>query len=128
MRVKLSAAFIKEAQAEIGKDRSVFWDATMPGFGLMVTRAGARSFVIQYRAQGQKSRRLTLDANSLTLDSARREARKLLGLVAGGSDPVAERRSKVAATHNTLASVAEAYFRREGKKIRTMEDRRRTFE
>ena len=36
MRVVLTANFIKTASAESGKERSVYWDATMPGFGLVV--------------------------------------------------------------------------------------------
>jgi integrase len=93
----------------------------------MVTRNGARSYVVQYRAHG-RSRRLTLDASALSLDAAKREARKHLGEVAKGGDPLTERRRESAAASDTLRAVAEAYFRREGKKIRTMDERRRTLE
>jgi integrase len=127
MRHRLTAAFVPTAAPVADKDRTVFWDTTMPGFGLMVTRNGARSYVVQYRAHG-RSRRLTLDAGALSLDAAKREARKRLGEVAKGGDPVAERRRETAAASDTLRAVAEAYFRREGKNIRTMEERRRTLE
>ena len=33
----LTASFVKTATAEPGKDRSIYWDSTMPGFGLVVT-------------------------------------------------------------------------------------------
>jgi integrase len=127
MRKRLTAAFVLEAAVEPGKDRTIFWDTTMQNFGLMVTRNGARSYVVQYRARG-RSRRLTLDAGALSLDAARREARKHLGEVAKGGDPLTERRRESAVASDTLRAVAEAYFRREGKKIRTMEERRRTLE
>jgi integrase len=127
MRRRLAAAFVLEATVEPGKARTIYWDTTMPGFGLMVTRSGARSYVVQYRAHS-RSRRLTLDAGALSLDAARREARKHLGEVAKGGDPLTERRREAAAASDTLRAVAEAYFRREGKRIRTMDERRRTLE
>jgi integrase len=127
MRHRLTAAFVTDAAPVAGKDRTVFWDTTMPGFGLMVTRNGARSYVVQYRAHG-RSRRLTLNASALSLDAARREARKHLGEVAKGGDPLTERRRSTATASDTLRAVAEAYFRREGKNIRTMDERRRTLE
>jgi integrase len=127
MRHRLTAAFVSNAAPIADKDRTVFWDATMPGFGLMVPRNGARSYVVQYRAHG-RSRRLTLNAGALSLDAARREARKHLGEVAKGGDPLTDRRRSTAAASDTLRAVAEAYFRREAKNIRTMEERRRTLE
>jgi integrase len=131
MRTALTAAFVKTATADPGKDRTIYWDSTKPGFGLVVTQNGAKSYVIQYRAGGQ-SRRLTLDANALSLDDARREAKKHQGDIERGKDPLAEKRASVAAVAtaktNTLRVVACDYFKREGKKIRTMKERQNTFE
>src|SRR5262249_42063116 len=126
MRTVLTASFIKTARAETGKERRVYWDANLPGFGLVVTGAGAKSYCVQYRANG-RSRRLTLNGN-LILADARKVARKHLGDVAKGSDPVIERRKQAAAAGDTLESVARRYFRREGRSIRTMADRQATFE
>ena len=85
MRVKLTPAFCKNVTAEPGKDRSLYWDSVMPGFGLMVTTSKHKSYVIQYRNGGGASRRFTLSADALTLDEARREARKRLGLEVGSA-------------------------------------------
>jgi integrase len=130
MRILLTANFIKTATAEPGKERSVFWDATMPGFGLVVTSTGAKAYCVQYRANGV-SRRLTLDGQ-LALNVARREAKKRLGEVAKGFDPLAERRRQVAASKvaasGTLEFIAREYFKREGRKIRTMAEREAAFE
>ena len=60
MRTELTAAFVKVAPAETGKDRTVYWDEDLPGFGLVVTANGARSYCVQYRAAGQ-SRRMSID-------------------------------------------------------------------
>ena len=95
----------------------MFWDETLPGFGLMVTKAGSRSFVYQYRA-GNRSRRMTFPF-TLGLDKARREARRAVGGVAGGGDPLQERRKAEARAENTLQSICEEYIRREGKRLRS---------
>jgi hypothetical protein len=46
MRTKLTPGFVKTATAIDGKDRTIFWDQAMSGFGLMVTAAGSRSYVV----------------------------------------------------------------------------------
>lgn len=125
MRIKLSPAFVAQAKAEPGAERSIYWDETLPGFGLQVTAAGHKSFVCQYRA-GRRSRRLAIKA-ALKLGEARKEARAIIGAVAKGGDPLAERRKVEAEASNTLRSVAQNYFTREGKNLRTVKDRQNTF-
>ena len=114
MRTKLTPSFVKTATAIDGKDRTIFWDQAMSGFGLMVTAAGSRSYVVQYRA-GRSSRRLTIDYDSLSLDEARKQARMTLGSVAKGGDPLAERRAKLAEGADTFQSITEEYLAREVK-------------
>ena len=61
MQVKLTAGFAATAGAPTsGKDRVIYWDEKRPGFGLMVTVAGKRSFVFQYRNAQGDSRRASL--------------------------------------------------------------------
>jgi integrase len=122
---KLTTGFVQNARAEEGKERSIYWDSTLPSFGLMVTRAGHRSYVLQYRNGGQTSRRITL-SSVLNLDSARKEARKILGEVARGEDPAQERRK--VANPNTLKAVAERYLEREGRKLRSAPRRKADLE
>ncbi len=85
MRIKLTPAFIAKAPTAHSLRRTIYWDAAMPGFGFMVTANGHKSYVVQYRAAG-RSRRMHLKAG-LTLTSARREAKGILGAVAKGGDP-----------------------------------------
>jgi integrase len=124
VRSKLSPAFVASAKAEAGAERSIYWDDDLPGFGLQVTAAGHKSFVCQYRA-GRRSRRLAIKA-TLRLGEARREARAILGAVAKGGDPLTERRKADASASNTLKAVADSYFVREGRKLRTVKDRQAT--
>jgi integrase len=123
---KLTAAFVREARAEPGKERTVYWDAALPSFGLMVTERGAKSWVLQYR-NGRLSRRYTINS-VLGLEDARREARAILGQVARGHDPILERRKASKASKNTVRAVCERYLLREGGKLRTTAKRQANLE
>jgi integrase len=123
---KLTVAFVREARAEPGKERTVYWDAALPSFGLVVTERGAKSYVIQYRS-GRVSRRYTI-SSVLGLEDARREARAILGQVVRGHDPVVERRRISEASKNTLRAVCERYLVREGGKLRTTAKRQANLE
>ena len=73
-------------------DRDQFvWDTEAKGFGLKVTPAGGRTYIVQTRLDG-RLRRFTIGRHGSpwTPDKARREAIRLLGLVASGSDPSLE--------------------------------------
>jgi integrase len=119
MRIKLTPAFVKDAVAQAGKDRTVYWDTTLPGFGFVALASGAKSYCVQYRANG-KSRRMAIDA-VLGLEQARKRARGLLGEVARDRDPLAERRA--AAGVDTFRAIATEYMRMVGKSLRTAGER-----
>jgi integrase len=129
MRRKLTPAFVQKPPLPEKGDRVVYWDEALPGFGLMVTKSGHRSFVVQYRAGGV-SRRLTWKAvpHGLSLDAARREARAVIGDVTKGGDPLTERRKAASAAENTLQSVAEEFLAREGKRQRSYHQQRAVLE
>jgi integrase len=123
MQTKLTQSFVDKAVAAKGMEREIFWDQRTPGFGLMVTAKGARSFVVQYRA-GRLSRRMKLSCD-LSLDEARKEAQKLRGDIARGSDPLADKRQKELDATNSFKTIAEAYLKREGKNQRSIDQQRR---
>lgn len=76
-------------------DRDTYlWDTELAGFGLKMTPAGGRTYLVQYRIGGRKgrTRRVTIGKHgALTPDQARQEARRVLGQVASGHDPAEER-------------------------------------
>ena len=81
-RTKLTPAFCRDATAETGKERSVYWDESMQGFGLVVTSSGSRSWCVQQKSAG-RSRRMSWPYRSMLLDEARRQARALLLMLGG---------------------------------------------
>jgi integrase len=126
MRQKLTPAFVQKAKAQSDAERTLYWDTSLPGFGLQVTAAGHRSWVVQYRAAG-RSRRMAIDG-VLNLAAARKRARSLLGEVAHDRDPLAEKRKAAALERDTFRSVAEEYFAREGGKLRSAAHQRAALE
>jgi integrase len=124
MRAKLTPAFIAKLPVP-ATGRTIYWDAAMPGFGLMVTKNGHKSFVVDYRAAGRK-RRMHLKSG-LTLTAARKEALAILGAVARGCDPLMERRKVERAKSETLQAIVDEYIAKEGDRLRSssMNERRR---
>jgi integrase len=138
MRAKLTPRFVLDAPAP-SAGKIFYWDETLSGFGLVVTAAGHKSWAVQYRYRGRSVRKvfkaaLTAKGAGLTLDKARIEARKIIGDVARGLDPVGDRRrqekeakKREAIDANTLRAVAERFFTDAsdtgGAKLRTIGQR-----
>ena len=125
--------------AQPGERDLFLWDQALAGFGLKVTPAGARIYIAQYRAGGRGSptKRITIGRHGSpwTPDQARRKAKAILGAVADGEDPAAEKRAEQeqrkqeALGERSLEAVGERWFnhqRRDGK--RSADEVERSFE
>jgi integrase len=80
--------------AKARKTDSYLWDTELPGFGVKVTPAGRKVYLVQYRLGGRKgrTRRVTIGQHGqITPTFARDEAKRLHGAIATGRDPAAER-------------------------------------
>ena len=90
------------------KGYALHWDDELKGFGLRVTSSGVKSFILQKRIHG-KDHRITLGRyGEITTEQARKDAQIKAGLIAGGGDPVADKRRAALAT-KTLAEVLADY-------------------
>jgi integrase len=116
MRVKLTPGFVMAASKPAKGDRIIYWDKERPGFGLMVTAAGHRSYVVQYR-DGRLSYRMHLKAG-LNLSDARKEAKAIQGAVAKGKNPLKDKRKAAEAATNSFKSICEKYLERDGGMLR----------
>jgi integrase len=113
--VKLKLALQNKAElAAIQPDpaRDLFvWDTELVGFALKITPRDRRVWVLQYRNADGRSRRITLgNASSMTPDKARKLAGTELTRIAGGADPVEERRERKAPGMPTVAELADRYL------------------
>lgn len=113
---KLTKAVVEKCQPETGT-RIIVWDTEVPGFGLRVTGAG-RTYFVRYRAgTGRTASRkdFTIGKHGApwTVENARKEARKILGRVAEGQDPQAEKvLARIIPNARTFEDVARQFLDR----------------
>ncbi|PTQ88600.1 phage integrase family protein [Nitrosomonas nitrosa] len=100
-------------------------DTELKGFAVRVTSSGAKSFILEKRIDG-KVKRLTLGRYpELTVEQARKEAHKLLGHIAVGRNPAAEKKQE-ALQGTTLKKAFDDFVKtRKNLKERTLYDYRR---
>ena len=89
---KISKSTVDSAQA--AQKDSYIWDDQLKGFGLKITPKARKVFLVQYRLGGRsgRTRRITIGTyGSITPEQARTKAKQLLGVVASGLDPRAQK-------------------------------------
>src|SRR6202142_4503475 len=87
--------------------QTLYWDAEVKGFALRVTPGSAKSFVLDYRAEGRQ-RRFTIGSYpDWSVQAARQAAKELKREVDAGRDPMGQRHSERAAP--TLHDLWERY-------------------
>ena len=112
MRDKITKRSVDALRPGSDGREAVIWDTEVKGFGVRTQRGGSKSYIVHYRAgpgRGAPLRKVTIGKHGSpwTAEAARREARRLLGLVEGGADPAA---SKVARREApTIADVVERF-------------------
>jgi integrase len=92
------------------KPRQTIWDAALPGFGARRQKGAAVSYVLFYRTKEGRQRWFTIGRHGApwTPESARQEARRLLGDVAHQADPAAEKRA--ARNAQTVSDLCDLYL------------------
>ena len=69
----------------------VLWDSDVIGFGVRRHRSEAKHYLLRFRFAGKQTfKRIGTHGSPWTADTARQEARRLLGLIASGVNPSAE--------------------------------------
>src|SRR5215471_8376400 len=95
-----------------GKVDHVFWDDDLPGFGYRLHRSSEKgrvrsAYIIQYRNQAGRSRRMTIGHAALPAIEARRLAAQALAKVRMGGDPRADKVSARERGSKTFRALAE---------------------
>ena len=88
----------------------VAWDAAVPGFGARRQKSSAVSYFVFYRTRDGRQRWFTIGRHGApwTPETARAEARRVLGEVAAGRDPAANKRAARDAL--TVAELCDRYL------------------
>ena len=120
--LRLIKSVIDKLEPITGKDQSFYRDETLKGFALRITASGVKSFIVETRINN-KVRRITLGKyGNLTAEEARKQAKSLLGSVAKGDDPIAEKKTE-RVNAMTLKQVLNDYLKaRKDLKPRTLAD------
>lgn len=111
---KLTDALVAKAALPDGKAETVLWDTDVTGFGLRI-RGDAKSYIVTYRPVGAgrsaNAKRVKLGSPETiaTATEARRLARALLGRVAAGGDPAAERQTEKRRSKSRIADLLIRY-------------------
>lgn len=125
MTTRLTEQTVKALPAPAAGNR-ITYDDDPRGFGVRVTRGGAKAFVLNYRINGRE-RRITIGRfPDWTVAAARDEAKRLRRRVDVGEDPLRVRIE--ARDAPTMANLCDDYLERHAPKKRTGADDRRRIE
>lgn len=118
MKAKLTKRIVDAAQPA---DADQFiWDGDVKGFGLKITPAGRKVYILQSRFRG-KLRRFTIGVHGSpwTVDLARDRAKRMLTTMLDGQEPTAKATAKAALT---VAELSDRYLKEgfETKKASTI--------
>ena len=106
MAEELDERFVKAMPAPETGNR-ITYDLAVKGFGIRVTSAGAKAFILNYRAGGRE-RRITIGSDpDWKVTAARERAKDLKREVDNGGDPMGERHEQRAAP--TVSDLAQLY-------------------
>lgn len=106
---KLSTVRLTKRVVEEARPGAFISDATLRGFGLLVTKAGTKCFVVSYRKEGGgQGRQVIGHFPADTVEKARTEAQRRLSGVKAGRDPGKDRKALRAVP--TVSQLAELYL------------------
>src|SRR4051812_787675 len=109
MAEKLTDGFARSVSTPVSnKPQVIHYDGEVKGFGLRLTKGGARSFVLNYRARGVERRYTIGSYPDWKVSAAREEAKRLKRLIDQGRDPMGERHEERAAP--TINDLIDRYL------------------
>jgi integrase len=115
------AALTRDARANNIAD-VIHFDDTLKGFGFRLRRGADdrlnATYVAQYRANGRTRRMKVGAVEKLSIDEARKAAKKILAKVELGGDPAADKSEARTRAEHKLLSVARQYLEAREKKLR----------
>ena len=100
--MKFTLARIESLRCPPGKRDMLVFDDEQRGLGVRVTASGGKTFLAQYTFHGQKRRIPLGSCSAVSLAKARDAARAIMGDVARGIDPAAERQRAAAEARRAL--------------------------
>jgi integrase len=122
-RRALTDRFCAHAKAREGEAQTDYFDEGRPGLALRVTKAGTRSWTYHFTLGGQRVRMTFGTYPATSLAKAHTLADEARAALESGKDP-----RTALAKPETFKAICEEWAEREGKALRTGEDRKATLE
>ncbi len=97
MAEKLTERSIERLTCPTGRKDALVFDAQQQGLGVRVMAGGSKSYFAQYTVAGQRRRVPLGNVDAISLAAARSAAGTVLGEVAKGLDPAAQRKDRAEA-------------------------------
>lgn len=113
-RLKLTDRFCASAKVAEGLPQSDYFDETMTGLALRVSRGGTKSWTYNFTWAGKRARMTFGTYPATSLGTARTRAEEARASLEAGADPRSTLRPP-----ETLRAICEEYFEREGDGLRT---------
>ncbi len=121
--VKITARFVDKLVIP-DSGLKIYWDSEVKGFGIRIMAGGTKTYILNYRTESGKQRRMSLGRSGpQTPARARRKALQLLGKVIDGGDPMAERRA--ARDVLTFGQLADIYIREHASRMKSRAEEER---
>jgi integrase len=109
IHTRITKATVGKLACPPGQKEAFYWDGEISGLGLRVYPSGRKTWVLQYRDAGGRTRRHPIgQASAIDPAAARKLAGDLLTRVAGGANPSVERRQTRKAA--TVGDIFETYL------------------
>ena len=84
---------IREAKPD--QKTRILWDSNVTGFGVRITPAGVKSYILNYRVAGRERRATLARVSELSLKAARERAGEELAAIRAGETDLLERRTQM---------------------------------
>jgi integrase len=123
MKKRLTKRTVDALPTPEGAARVTVRDTDLRGFGCVKFPSGVVTFIVEWGPRGSQRRMAIGQHGPLTVEQAREQARKLLGDVAHGVDPLGEREARRAAS--TFSEWVDEYLADVARRKKSAGDDRR---
>ena len=108
MQLKLTKRAVDALESD--GDEARLWDAELRGFGVRCRSSGSKYYFLKYRLGNGRQRWATIGCHGSpwTVETARKEARRLLGQIVDGEDPVESK--AIERSDITVSQLCDAYL------------------
>jgi integrase len=107
--MKFTQQSVQKLKLPPGKKEALFWDDSIPGFGIRFREGGSSRWIYQY-AIGQQQRRMTFKVAMDDFATARAMVKEAAAKVALGKDPAADKHASKERAVETFAWAMEQFL------------------